>query len=176
MVGNTEQYIGHCTSPVEKFATDCRRSEIRPFPQKKKKQLCKVKPKKKVCLKGAQQFRTFPRWSASLGNKAPTSRRASHQFAAVVTRSPLVQRREAERNKYVSYTHNTTITRMISQILLAPRALVFPRKEIHQQKGLWNDPLHQNITSSDLPPQLLPTPPQHGQGLGHPKATGFIQL
>lgn len=24
--------------------------------------------------------------------------------------------------------------------------------------------------------QLLPTPPQHGQRLGFPKATGFIQL
>ena len=140
---------------------------MRPFPRKKK--LCKDISGPFLAVSIASENRlhhsmafaiidthgnpAHPRWSASLGNKAPTRTRrtASHQSAAVVTRSPL---------GFVSCTHNTTITHMISQISLVmcieamPRALCFclRGKKIHQRKELWNAQFHKIIASCGRPP------------------------
>lgn len=61
VVGSTEQYIGHCTSPVK----NCKWNET----ISKKKSSVKSKQKKeRVYLKGAPHFGTFPRCKHCLWN------------------------------------------------------------------------------------------------------------
>ena len=133
---------------------------MRPFPRKKK--LCKVKTKKRkglfergatfrdLCNDRHSWMTVHPRWSASLGNKAPTSRRASHQSAAVVTRSPLVRELHPQHNNY-SHDLTNLVGNVYRSDAQGPEPYVVLGKKSSKKK-LWNAQLHKIIASCRRPP------------------------